>query len=672
MPTLITQSEINSSVLIDTRRTRPRYFDGKFLTAADLMQEQAYLLTRQADIARTLGFGVVQGLRVTKSDRSASGLAQPAASVKITRGHGLTPAGEVVFLPQAELVVDLDNVAQMLRLNAAFGLSREPQQPFQNLSGLFVLGLRAVEYTANPTPTYPPSVDGNTALRDGEIIEATAIVLVPYESEASLKDSRSARVRAAREIFLDRKPPQLPAGVLPLALLYIRNGKLDWADEWLVRREAGDDDRFGFGFAPHALTEAHFYHYQDVLATRPTANDGQLAARSFLEILPPCGPLPPNLISLADFTQAYFPAEARVELALVPEDEIAALLAEAIDLPPIDLGLKPEDQDALAILVVAPVRRAEYGDVLQTLTKLPQPALRNLVPTKLGQQKPIEALLRMNRNFQLRQATAQPGTVTGADPAPVSDFVDPAWVKVLRKTTQLWYVRRRNLPSGQDLAGTPLKLEAAAIRPPPTDTSGTGAESPGIPPKEDGSGTKHTPSTEAELATMLAKEGLWGRFAFLRAIADAPTHAALAKLLGQSVIAQNPILQQALFTYIEKLLSGISESPAENFDQIQKEPGKKVLTLDLIEKASKVFSRTELVTGLKTVFTKYPKLLEDQRTRAVLGRTNRVVELAQIGLAPESERLGEINKVMLAISKNATTGRAQAVTDAIDKYIKKF
>ena len=207
----------SSSVVLDTRRTRPRFFDGKFLTAADLVQEQSYLLQRQADLGRTLGFGIVNGLRVTKATVSASGLPNPAASVKITAGHGLAPSGDLVFLP-SDLTVDLPKVDQMLRLNAAFGLSRAAQQPFQNLSGLFVLGLRAVEFTANPTPAYPPSVDGNSALRDGEVIEATALVIVPYESDASRKNAKSARSRAAREIFLEQKTPALPAGVLPLAI----------------------------------------------------------------------------------------------------------------------------------------------------------------------------------------------------------------------------------------------------------------------------------------------------------------------------------------------------------------------------------------------------------------------------------------------------------------------
>ncbi len=666
----LTASKLSSSVILDTRRTRPRFFDGKFLTAADLMQEQSYLLTRQADIARTLGFGVVSGLRVTKSAVSASNLPNPAASVKITAGHGLTPAGEIVFLPK-DLIVDLDDIAQMQRLNAAFGLSREPHQPFVNLSGLFVIGLRTLEFTANPTPAYPPSVDGNSALRDGEIIEATALTLVPYESEASLKNPNSARIRAAREIFLEQKPPQLPAGVLPLALLYVRNSQLAWTDEWLVRREAGDDDRFGFGFAPRALSEAHFYHYQEVLKTRPTANDGQLSAKNFLEILPPCGPLPLSVLSQTDFTQAYFPAEARVELALVPEDEISALMEDAIDLPPIDLSLKPEDQDALAILVLAPIPRADYGNTLATLTRIPQPTLRNLTPQLISQQKPITALLKLNANFELRKSMN--GGATAPIPAAAApNFVDPAWRDALKKITSLWYIRRRNFPSAKVLAGTPLPAATATI--PTSDRT-----SPAIVEvisdritERDGDilPRRVTADTaEAKLAKALEAEGLWGRFAFLRAISDAPTHGALVKLLSNSVILKSPILQQAVFTFIEKQLPAISESPEENFEQIQKESDIKVLNPEILAKTEKLLARSDILRGLEAAFKNHPKLLTEKRTRFVLGRTHRLLELAQIGLKHTEH--ADFKKLMETVEKHASTGRAQAVADAVDKFLKK-
>lgn len=39
-----------AGVLIDdARRERPRYFDGRFLAARDLIRDQQYFLTREAD-----------------------------------------------------------------------------------------------------------------------------------------------------------------------------------------------------------------------------------------------------------------------------------------------------------------------------------------------------------------------------------------------------------------------------------------------------------------------------------------------------------------------------------------------------------------------------------------------------------------------------------------------
>jgi hypothetical protein len=656
----------SASVILDTRRTRPRFFDGKFLTAADLTQEQSYLLTRQADLGRTLGFGVVDGLRVSIAPVSASGLPNPAASVIISRGHGLTPAGDLVFLPE-KLTVDLDNVAQLQRLSAAFGLTRDPQQPFQNLSGLFVLGLRAVEFTSNPTPAYPPSVDGNSALRDGEVIEATALVIVPYESEASKRDSRTARIRAAREIFLEQKIPQLPAGVLPLAMLWLRNGKLNWVDEWLVRREAGDDDRFGFGFAPRALSEAHFFQYQEMLQLAPSASPGQLAAQSFLEIIPPAGKLPASVLNPADFTQAYFPPEARVELALVPEDELAALMEDSIDLPPIDLSLKPDDQDALAILILAPVKRADYGNILQTLKAAPPPVtLRNFSPRLLGQQKPVDALRRLNATFELRK-----NPVLTPVPEP-TDFVDPAWREVLTKTKEFWFIRRRNLPDGTGLASESFTTATETI--PEADSvpripSGVVIGRPIVLRDSALSLTATRSTTEEKLAKTLAEEGLWARFAFLRAISDAPTHTALVELLTNSIVMKSALLQQAVFTAIEKSLPALSESPEENFEQIQKESDLKVLTPDILEVVAKKLVRTDTVRGLEAVAKSHAKLLTDKRLRHVLGRTNRIGELAEIGLKHTDSP--DFKKLMETVEKHASTGRAQSVSDAIDKFLKK-
>src|SRR5690349_8263991 len=63
------ESLINAQVLVgDPRRWRPRWFDGRFLAASDLLAEQNYFLVRQADLGRAAGSGIIDGLGVTVID----------------------------------------------------------------------------------------------------------------------------------------------------------------------------------------------------------------------------------------------------------------------------------------------------------------------------------------------------------------------------------------------------------------------------------------------------------------------------------------------------------------------------------------------------------------------------------------------------------------------------
>ena len=130
------------TLVTDDRRRRPLYFDGRFLAARDLTREQNYFLTRQADLGRAGGAGVVAGLLVTAGET--------ASSLRITAGHGVTTAGELVVLPDT-ITIQLADIAQIQRLDAAFGLLPIPREPARNRSGLFGVALRPVEFTANPT-----------------------------------------------------------------------------------------------------------------------------------------------------------------------------------------------------------------------------------------------------------------------------------------------------------------------------------------------------------------------------------------------------------------------------------------------------------------------------------------------------------------------------------------
>ena len=80
----------HSAMVLDGLRRRPRYFDGRFLTGADMTRDQDYIRQRQADLARASGCGVVNGLEVGMAGSPGGEM------LTITPGHGITPTGDIV------------------------------------------------------------------------------------------------------------------------------------------------------------------------------------------------------------------------------------------------------------------------------------------------------------------------------------------------------------------------------------------------------------------------------------------------------------------------------------------------------------------------------------------------------------------------------------------------
>src|SRR5262249_13574045 len=154
-------------------------------------------------------------------------------------------------------------------------------------------------------------------------------------------DQRRARV--AHEIFVQRGTKGVPPGALPIALIALNQGTVQWVDPFLVRRELGSEQRdvLGLGLLPQALREAQLQQYdqhlQDVLVRRN--NDGRFAAAQYFSSLPAGGRLPAAALDLSRFTQIYFPQEMLVDIAIIPDDELWVLVDESLHLPPIDLTL---------------------------------------------------------------------------------------------------------------------------------------------------------------------------------------------------------------------------------------------------------------------------------------------------------------------------------------------
>lgn len=429
----------NGSLIINSERTRPFWFDGRFLAARDLAREQDYFLQRQADLAQAAGLQVIHGLQVRTP--APTDPFNDAETIIIGAGHGITPAGELVLIT-SDLTLRLSDLPDEQNLDVQFGLSRIPQPPPRTRTGLYVLALRPVEFTANPITAYPTSIQGSRSTHDGDIVEATAVVLVPYPDPVSNYDAAHRRAALARQIFVTGSPEPISNSLLPLAMISLQGGAIEWVDAYLVRRDTGPDfSGLRFGLANRATQEAFLMQYdgqlQETLATR--RNSGLslgFSASSYFQALPPAGRFPLACINVgsSDFTQIFFPQQLDVRLSIVPTDELPALIEEGMSLPPIDLTLVPEAYANLTVFALVPVDRAGFA---AKKANLPLLSPRVTLPQVLSTRPPIDLL----RLYQGRTPIVLP-----------SPTANNAWASVIANQTYGYYIRARSAPEYVDFA----------------------------------------------------------------------------------------------------------------------------------------------------------------------------------------------------------------------------
>lgn len=513
------------TVVVDDRRRRPLYFDGRFLAARDLTREQNYFLTRQADLGRAGGNGVVHGLMVRPGSS--------ATTIRIEPGHGATPSGELVMLSEA-LEVSLADVTLGQRLDVAFGLAAIPALPQRSRSGLFVVALRPVEFTANLIASYPTSITGPRSAEYGDIVEAAAVTIYPYEDQGTRVELDQRRARVARELFLLNRGRELVAEALPLAVVALDRGVVRWIDPFLVRREVGGQhgDVLSLTSVSRAQREAYLLQYdahlQDVLRQRQASQRGwRFAATEHFQALPPVGRMPAAAIDPADFSQIFFPPEVDVELSFVAEDEVTALIEEGLLLAPIDLTLSGDELASTDVLALVPVPRSRLRTLRNTAGSLTR-ALPSSTPRLLAKARPIEML-------RLRLPPRLPVL-----PLPAAgELADQAWRKALSGADLLWYVRRRNLSYRAELAGEPVLVGRDEL------------------------------AIERDLGDRLRSLGLLTRYRRLREAASADGVRILAATLASPKVSSSPLLTEAAISALEsqpELDSAAATRAAELFN----------------------------------------------------------------------------------------------------------
>jgi hypothetical protein len=245
--------------------------------------------------------------------------------------------------------------------------------------------------------------------------------------------------------------------VLPLAMVALRGNLVEWVDPFMVRRETGAERPAGmdFGFGARALREAHLLQYQRHLVDALNANaDRDFAATHYLDALPPVGQFPATALDPSRMTQRFFPAGIEVELSFIPEDELPAVIEEALLMPPIDLTSGLDALAGTGVVVLVPLSRADFNSSRLSLPNWDAdlPRLRPAFQQIKAQASPRELLLsRLFKPVQLEDTAAVP------------------WRSLLQGALSrrlLWYVRRRYLPIPANIAGAPVAADSVSISSP--------------------------------------------------------------------------------------------------------------------------------------------------------------------------------------------------------------
>lgn len=423
----VAEAQRHGVLVDDPQRARPRYFDGRFLSAQDLGRDQDYLALRQRELARLGGEGIVAGLEVERGE--------DPVDLVVRRGHGVTRAGElVVVLDNVE--ISLSELATLQRLDATFDLDERPRPPARTHSGVFVLAVRPVEFSSNPVAPYPRNIVGERRLEDGDVVEASLLTLWPLPHISGIDIERASRADFARQVFVEGLELVRSDHGLPLAIVAIERGRLAWIDVHLARRELVLDPAVGFGAGPRARLEAFARHYaaalSDILVERATDElPLRFAARDYFEALPSAGPLPPEAIQLVgeQIVQWFLPPTIDAEIAVVPDDELPGLIEDSLQLEPIDLTADAAVLESLPVLIAVPVARAEFGELVRALGGVTTRAITRRLGRTLAGRRPIDALLR-------RVVASLP---LAGEPAPVIQ----AWQAALAAAPTLYFVRQR-------------------------------------------------------------------------------------------------------------------------------------------------------------------------------------------------------------------------------------
>ena len=249
----------------------------------------------------------------------------------------------------------------------------------------------------------------------------------------------------ARQIFVAGNPTVLSDSLLPLAVVSLQRGAINWVDPYLVRRDSGPQySGVRFGLTDPAAQQAYLMQYnaqlQSVVATRQSSGlVANFAATDYFQSLPSAGPFPLDGIGTSDFSQLFFPPQMDVRLSIIPTDEFPALVKDSMSLPPIDLTLPASAYSNLAVFALDSRAAQQVG------------RFEKLVAGYAAESH-VAASDRQSFAYPVAEAVSRQCEIHAAPP-----IANSAWATAIGSQKYGFYVRRRSDPTFVAFI-TPLNL----------------------------------------------------------------------------------------------------------------------------------------------------------------------------------------------------------------------
>ncbi len=373
-------------VVLDGGRRFVNFFEGRILTGRDLRDEQSAARQGRGALGRAIGWGVAHGLYVSDATPTGEG-SLPAVTVSM--GLGVTREGQTIDLPSDRTVrlavLDTDDPARdagafdiclgqpsessaptaegfhILTVAPATGYEEEAPKSGLEDPGTaggcgrryVTLGLRFRLVRFDPAQLAATEVGaeiGGLALASGGAALSRLRNLVAHlglgtNARAGFTNDPFATLSSGastwgtwelEDMLMDGAMPPLSPCELPLAILRLRAGQIDFVDNWTIRRQTRQQAvettwPLVDASARKATDSATFFQFQEQLAWLfdRSPNPESVVANSFFRYLPPVGFLP--LPSATSFLPSADPP------VLLDPGRVLPLVEEALSYPAVDL-----------------------------------------------------------------------------------------------------------------------------------------------------------------------------------------------------------------------------------------------------------------------------------------------------------------------------------------------